>query len=46
MIVGLIAIMIFFQLQQSMFLSVGNLVNLFVLASLYVMFGARRDVRA
>lgn len=38
-ILGLIAIVIFFQLQQSVFLSSNNLVNLFVLAALYVMFG-------
>ena len=38
-IAGLIAIVIFFQLQQSVFLSSNNLVNLFVLAALYVMFG-------
>jgi D-xylose transport system permease protein len=39
-IVGLIIIVIFFQLEQSQFLSAGNLVNLFVLATVYTMFGA------
>ena len=37
---GLIAVVIFFQLQQSTFLSATNLVNLFVAAAIYVMFGA------
>jgi D-xylose transport system permease protein len=37
---GLIAVMVFFQLEQSTFLSSTNLVNLFVAASIYVMFGA------
>jgi D-xylose transport system permease protein len=39
-ITGLIAIVIFFQLEQSKFLSGGNLVNLFIQAALYIMFGA------
>ncbi len=39
-ILGLIAIIIFFQLEQSKFLSATNLVNLFVQSALYVMFGA------
>src|SRR5579863_362390 len=38
-IAGLIVIVIFFQLQQSVFLSSSNLVILFVLAALYVTFG-------
>jgi D-xylose transport system permease protein len=37
---GLIAIVIAFQVENSKFLSNGNLVNLFVEAALYVMFGA------
>ncbi len=39
-LVGLVAIIIFFQIEQSKFLSAGNLVNLFVQAALYIMFGA------
>jgi D-xylose transport system permease protein len=39
-IVGLIIIVIFFQIEQSQFLTAGNLVNLFVLATVYTMFGA------
>jgi D-xylose transport system permease protein len=39
-LIGLVAIVVFFQLQNSKFLSNGNLVNLFVEAALYVMFGA------
>lgn len=39
-IVGLIAIVIFFQIEQSQFLSSGNLVNLFVQAAAYILFGA------
>jgi D-xylose transport system permease protein len=39
-IVGLIVIVIFFQIEQSQFLTAGNLVNLFVLATVYTMFGA------
>jgi D-xylose transport system permease protein len=37
---GLVAIVIFFQIEQSSFLTAGNLVNLFNQASLFVMFGA------
>lgn len=37
---GLIAVVIFFQLEQSTFLSSTNLVNLFIAAAIYVMFGA------
>ncbi len=37
---GLIGVVIFFQLEQSQFLTSVNLVNLFVQASIYVMFGA------
>ncbi|HWF53344.1 MAG TPA: hypothetical protein VG223_01890 [Solirubrobacteraceae bacterium] len=39
-IVGLIAIIIFFQIEQSSFLTAGNLVNLLVQAATYIMFGA------
>jgi D-xylose transport system permease protein len=39
-IVGLIAIIIFFQIEQSSFLTAGNLVNLLEQAATYVMFGA------
>jgi D-xylose transport system permease protein len=39
-LVGLIAIVIFFQLEQSAFLSAGNLVNLFVQAAVFILFGA------
>jgi len=39
-LLGLVAIVIFFQIEQSKFLSAGNLVNLFVQSALYVMFGA------
>jgi D-xylose transport system permease protein len=39
-LLGLVAIIIFFQLEQSKFLSATNLVNLFVQSALYVMFGA------
>jgi len=39
-IIGLIAVVIFFQLEQSQFLTSGNLVNLFVAASIFIMFGA------
>ena len=38
-IVGLVIIVIFFQVEQSKFLSSGNLVNLFIQAALYIMFG-------
>jgi D-xylose transport system permease protein len=39
-LIGLIAIVIFFQLERSVFLTNGNLVNLFEQASIYVMIGA------
>jgi D-xylose transport system permease protein len=39
-LVGLIAIGVFFQIENSAFLTDGNLVNLFVEASLYVVIGA------
>jgi D-xylose transport system permease protein len=39
-ILGLVVIVIFFQIQQSTFLSSGNLVNLFVQAAVYITFGA------
>ncbi|MFZ0386102.1 MAG: hypothetical protein WAL22_10585 [Solirubrobacteraceae bacterium] len=39
-LLGLVAIVIFFQIEQSKFLSAGNLVNLFIQSALYVMFGA------
>ena len=39
-IVGLIVIVIFFQIEQSQFLTSGNLVNLFVQAATFVLFGA------
>ena len=39
-IFGLIAIVIFFQIERSQFLTSQNLVNLLVQASVYVMFGA------
>ena len=39
-VVGLIVVIIFFQVEQSEFLTSGNLVNLFVQASIYIMFGA------
>jgi D-xylose transport system permease protein len=39
-IVGLVMIIIFFQLEQSVFLTSGNLTNLFVESSIYIMFGA------
>jgi D-xylose transport system permease protein len=38
-LLGLVIIIIFFQIEQSKFLSAGNLVNLFIQAALYVMFG-------
>jgi D-xylose transport system permease protein len=37
-LIGLVLIVIFFQLEQSKFLSASNLVNLFIQAALYVMF--------
>jgi len=39
-IVGLILIVIFFQAEQSAFLTSGNLVNLFTQAGTYILFGA------
>ena len=39
-IVGLIAIVIFFQAERSQFLTAGNVVNLLVQATIFVMFGA------
>ena len=39
-IVGLVLIVIFFQIEQSTFLSAGNLVNLFVQAALFILFAA------
>ena len=39
-IVGLIVIVIFFQIEQSTFLTAGNLVNLFVQAAIFILFGA------
>ncbi len=39
-IVGLILIVIFFQIEQSNFLTAGNLVNLLVQATVFIMFGA------
>lgn len=39
-IAGLVAVVIFFQLEQPTFLSSTNLVNLFIAAAIYVMFGA------
>jgi D-xylose transport system permease protein len=39
-LVGLVLIVIFFQIEQSSFLTAGNLVNLFVQAALYILFGA------
>jgi D-xylose transport system permease protein len=39
-LVGLVVIVIFFQVEQSQFLSATNLVNLFVEAAAYIMFGA------
>ena len=39
-IVGLIIIVIFFQIEQSTFLTAGNLVNLFTQAGTYILFGA------
>ena len=37
---GLIVIVIFFQVEESKFLTAGNLVNLFVQATIFIMFGA------
>ncbi len=38
-LVGLVAIIIFFQLENSAFLTTGNIVNLFVEASIYIVIG-------
>jgi D-xylose transport system permease protein len=37
---GLVIIVIFFQIEESKFLTAGNLVNLFVQATVYILFGA------
>jgi D-xylose transport system permease protein len=39
-IIGLIAICVFFEAERSSFLHAGNLVNLFVAATIYILFGA------
>ncbi|MBV9417603.1 MAG: ABC transporter permease, partial [Solirubrobacterales bacterium] len=39
-IVGLVLVVIFFQIEQSTFLSAGNLVNLFVQAATFILFAA------
>src|ERR1700749_1384763 len=39
-IAGLVLIVIFFQIEESSFLSAGNLVNLFVQSALFILFGA------
>jgi len=39
-VAGLIIIVIFFQVQQHLFVSSGNLVNLLIQSSIYIMFGA------
>jgi D-xylose transport system permease protein len=39
-LVGLVVIVIFFQIEESTFLSSGNLVNLFVQAAAFILFGA------
>jgi D-xylose transport system permease protein len=39
-LVGLVIIVVFFQVEQSQFLTSGNLVNLFVQAAAYILFGA------
>ncbi|MFZ0091835.1 MAG: hypothetical protein WAL63_20195 [Solirubrobacteraceae bacterium] len=39
-LIGLVVIVIFFQIEQSQFLSSGNLVNLFVQAAAFILFGA------
>ncbi|MBO0767624.1 MAG: hypothetical protein J2O48_02975 [Solirubrobacterales bacterium] len=39
-LIGLIAIVIFFQLERSQFLTAQNLVNLLVQATIFIMFGA------
>jgi D-xylose transport system permease protein len=39
-LVGLVLIVIFFQLEQSSFLTSGNIVNLLIQAAVFIMFGA------
>ncbi len=39
-LIGLVAIVVFFQIEQSNFLTAGNLVNLFVQAGVFILFGA------
>jgi len=39
-LVGLVVIVIFFQIEQSKFLTAGNVVNLLVQATVFIMFGA------
>jgi D-xylose transport system permease protein len=39
-IIGLIAICVFFEAERSSFLHAGNLVNLFTAATIYILFGA------
>ena len=39
-LVGLVIIVIFFQIEQSTFLTAGNLVNLFTQSATYILFGA------
>jgi D-xylose transport system permease protein len=39
-LVGLVVIVIFFQVEQSTFLTAGNLVNLFTQSATYILFGA------
>jgi D-xylose transport system permease protein len=39
-LVGLVLIIIFFQIEQSSFLGAQNLVNLFIQAAVYILFGA------
>jgi D-xylose transport system permease protein len=39
-LIGIVVIVIFFQLERSVFLTDGNLVNLLVQASIYIMIGA------
>jgi D-xylose transport system permease protein len=38
-VAGLVALVIFFQIEQSTFLTAGNIVNLFVQAAEYILFG-------
>jgi D-xylose transport system permease protein len=39
-LLGLVVIVVFFQIEQSKFLTAGNLVNLLVQATIFIMFGA------